>query len=236
MNASDFIIIYLSCGAPFAVYYLLSNRRRINLGQLIFKTVLNFIVWIPSALKIVSAYHFGRNEKHTKRKIESKAAGRLQAIQKQLEHIAGQSNYDFYDFREVLNRYVGLTISLQAGQSAECETEQEIFQIGNFQNAKIGTICLQRRNSQRLLFHQTNAAENFLETVGKISGRIGQHQIFLDLSYQLIENLNDSQTKLKFDEMLGGNLFQQQKIIMDSSKKRGMFYGTPANSNNQPIS
>ena len=55
MNWNDLIIIYLACGAPFAVYYYLQNRNLNEKNYLYLKTLFRFLVWIPDAFRLVAA-------------------------------------------------------------------------------------------------------------------------------------------------------------------------------------
>ncbi len=139
MNSLDFLIIYLTCGAPLGVFYFLQNRKAQNDNQFWLKTFFTFIFWFPFGLRLL------RNHINKKffagKRIFSKSEKKETEIflfQKQFEEILQKSKLQIsiFEFREAIERYVGLTLAKNFENTKTTETEKEIFWIGNAENAE----------------------------------------------------------------------------------------------------
>jgi hypothetical protein len=172
MNLYDFLIIYLTCGAPFAVYYFLQHRFVLNSKSLWLKTILNFLFWQPLAyrflqnnrtLKNISGKFFIKNS-------DLNVEKDLHIIQKHLEKIIikNGTKISVYELREIFARYVGLTIACQTETKARQTARYEIFQITGHNNSELAEICFERRNRKRLLHHQTQARRDFLKVFSEL--------------------------------------------------------------------
>jgi hypothetical protein len=181
MNFNDLIIIYLACGAPFGVYYFLQNRHTNDYQTLWLKTVVNFIFWIPFALRILSENKalkklFGNifdqqigldaeNEKKTFMLRKNLETAIIRNIPQNKNNIPKLS---VFEVREVLERYTGLTISCKSEKKNPqySQEENEFYKISAHLNPKLASICIERRNRKRLSFHQTQARRDFLNLFG----------------------------------------------------------------------
>lgn len=170
MNPIDFIILYLACGAPLGVYFYLQNRVRDNSNYLFLKTITVFILWIPFAIyisnksKTLKKLFQLQSEKLNDSEIEVER--KLYSIQKEMESILfdNKSKISLFEFRQTIERYVGLTVSLQTN-SNDYLPETEIFRIAKTKNTDIAAACLQRRNRKLLEFHQRKARQDFLQLI-----------------------------------------------------------------------
>jgi hypothetical protein len=172
MNAFEIFILYLSCGAPFGVYFFLQNRHKSTFLTALLKAFLTVVVWIPYALQVLNA-------NITKKLSDSKfdTAGESDAaLEKKLEEVEktmlqilfeSKAGISVFEFREVLERYSGLTLARQTDEIGE--NESEVFKITNHKNAELGAKCLHRRNRLRLEFHQRLASRDFLKLLAKFS-------------------------------------------------------------------
>src|SRR5687768_12515458 len=128
MNLTDFIIIYLACGTPFGVYHFIDNRKS-NSHWL--KSLLTFFVWIPYALKLLREKFIGHysnlNSGKTKN-LSLEIEISLEKTKKELECllITEIKNFSTFEFRETVERYIGLTISNRSENKKPTEKEKSL--------------------------------------------------------------------------------------------------------------
>lgn len=209
MNLYDFLIIYLACGAPLGVYYFLQNRKSPKTEQHWLKTLLHFVFWMPFAYRLLrqsnlfqSAFNniFGGTNA-----LDAQNEKRIHLIQKQLEKIFLESSLklSIYEVREILDRYVGLTLECQFEQtnSQTARTENEIFQIAAHKNAHLAEICLQRRNRKRLSFHQTEARRDFLNLISQLFRIDSMNESLKLTAIEFTTLLNDEEAREVIEKM-----------------------------------
>jgi hypothetical protein len=211
MHWSDLLIIYFSCGAPFGVYFFLHNRGKMPFFKLLFSSIGAAAVWIAYAYLL-------RREKITKRFTkkdffsESPEISLLEQqtsmMQEQIlqEFILLNSKaalkLQFFAFRDVLERFVGLTIAVKKSETGAGENEHEIFKVSGRKgkDAALAGKCLSRRNRSRLSEHQKSAREDFLKVLanlpaggvpvsGRLNGdaKVGNFSLLKDLILELLE-------------------------------------------------
>jgi hypothetical protein len=162
MSLVDFTILYFACGSPFAVYYFIQNRNW-------FKSIIIWMLWIPYSLRLLQ------------RKVTSKLSfdkklvsdSEIELIQKEIEQIVfeNDSKLSLFEFREVFERYVGLTLTKKQKNNQIGENEINIFRVVKHENPKLGAICLNRRNQFKLNYHQTLARKDFLKAVNEVQSQ-----------------------------------------------------------------
>jgi hypothetical protein len=174
MNPSEIFILYLSCGAPFGVHFFFQNRHKSSFPTALLKSFLTVVVWIPYALRLLNA-NITKNKYVSKFDAgeESDAVLRknLDRIEKQMLQILVESRagVSVFEFREVIERYSGLTLAAQGEADEIGGNESEVFKITNHKSAELGAKCLHRRNRLRLEFHQRLASRDFLKLLAKFS-------------------------------------------------------------------
>lgn len=171
MNLTDTIIIYLTFGAPFGVYYFLQNRRRKNPASLWLKSILIFIFWIPFAFLLFRRKIDFRNSFGIPNKTKANKPNEiLYVLQKRIEKslTASDLKISIYELREIVERYVGLSLAEADKSFKISEREKEIFRISKIKNTELGAVCLTRRNRNRLFFHHTEARKDFLHLIEKL--------------------------------------------------------------------
>lgn len=218
MNAFEIFIIYLACGAPFGVYFFFQNRHKSVFLTALLKSFLTVVVWIPYALRLLNA---NVTKKSSVSKFDS--AGETDAaLEKKLDEIEkrmlqilldARTEVSVFEFREVFERYTGLTL---AGQTDEVgENEREVFKIINHKNSELGAKCLHRRNRLRLEFHQRLASRDFLKLLAKISFFEAEKLRRAALEFATL--LNDVETRRAIE-----NLFTESpQISQGSAVKQG---------------
>ena len=161
MTVSDYMIIYLSAGAPFAVYVFLQMS-----GTPLVRRILTafgaMLVWpVAAAIWIVRRFRgiepFGFESADKSRRINSLANSLERSI------LGNGSTVSLYEWREIYERYTGL--SLAVAEAEDNSDDNELFEVAGNKNGKLGTVCLNRRNRNRLIFHHTQARNDFLDAL-----------------------------------------------------------------------
>lgn len=198
MNLTDFIIIYLACGTPFGVYHFIDNRKS-NSHWL--KSLLTIFVWIPYALRLlrkrVNRRLFSRNAENGKKRLFLEDEAALEKTQKELENLLIKNMKDFstYQFREIIERYVGLTFAARAENKKPTEKERNLFHIAGSDDRKLAAKCLHRRNLKLLSFHQSLARKDFLNFVLKHKDDVSDAENFIHLLFKITRLLQDTEAE-----------------------------------------
>lgn len=195
MTLTDFIIIYLSCGAPFGVFYYYQQRDSANFTNRLFNSTLVTIIWIPFAIKLLHLYV-------TNKLIKSYFAQKsdLDSIINDFEKNFGKIllndkiNISIFEFREVLERYAGLTKALQIETTSD---ENELFQVSNHENIKLASKLLNRRNRSRLSAHQIIARKDFFQAIKLIESEVSEKENVRKLAIDFVNLINDAEAIAK---------------------------------------
>lgn len=215
MNLIDFLVIYLAVGAPFAVSYFLRNRRRSEKSFAFWlKIFAVFVFWLPFAVfSLYNSKNFFRFFKpnYIKNLLTNDSSRELSQIQKQIENILLKSGLPVstFDYRETVERYVGLTTACEVSVSNNFESE--IFYIAKTDNSKLGSICLQRRNRIKLVRHQSGARLDFLRIVERILESSSDAKLLQEASFKLAKILKDETAQEELEKMFSQKL-QTEKL------------------------
>ncbi|MFN0279845.1 MAG: hypothetical protein ACKVRN_14800 [Pyrinomonadaceae bacterium] len=114
----------------------------------------------------------------------------------------GFSAHKVYEFREVFDCYTGLTMSSNGNRSVN--SFDALFRIAKHENRTLATACLDRRNRQRLSFHQTRARKDFIDLLGTVPRLQPNSNEIINLCLHLADLLND---KILFDFLTQINHF-----------------------------
>lgn len=198
MNLTDFIIIYLACGTPLGVYHFIDNRKSDSHWL---KSLLTIFVWIPYALRLLRKrlnrhLFFLKAEDGNKRlSLENEAL--LEKSQKELENLLIKNIKDFstFEFRETIERYVGLTSAARPENKKPTEKEKNLFHIAGSDDRKLAAKCLHRRNLKLLGFHQRLARKDFLNFVLKYKDDVSDAENFTHLLFKIIGLLQDAEAE-----------------------------------------
>ncbi len=225
MNLRDLFIIYLACGAPFGVYYFLQNRNHLETKILWLKSLIRFVFWIPFAIETVARKSLFTNlyairfddsaNSDAKKEIE------IEEIKKLFENILSDKklNISIFEFREIFDRYVGLSVEIQSENVEFSLPETEIFRITNHSNKNLGEICLHRRNRKRLSFHQKLARRDFLEIFKRIFDKSSEPQRLFDKALRLADFINDSEARKTLEKISKESLQTRAKQNVRNSEK-----------------
>ncbi len=212
MNLTDFIIIYLACGAPFGVYYFFQSRTDTESSIVWLKILLTFFFWIPFAFLFVRQFIVSKKNLHSNYYLsstfEAEDEGNIYLIQKEIEKMFSESRPEFslFEFRETLERYVGLTLANQQAFTKISEREKEIFRITENSNVELAANCLHRRNRKLLVFHQTEARQDFLQMIRELSGSMTDKKYLENLASKFVRLLKDKQAENSLEKLFTTNL------------------------------
>ncbi len=200
MNAIDFIIIYFAVGLPFGVHFYLKHRFK---KHSILKSFITTLIWIPYSFKLFQS-------RITDKLINCEFDDKLALVsekQKILEHILLKNNSDIplFEFREIIERYIALSLNSKEDENSFGENKRELFRISKTPNVELSAICLNRLNRLKLKNHQLNARKDLVNLIEKLSaGNIEKTRITENFraiateleDYNLVEILlNVSSTK-----------------------------------------
>lgn len=208
MNRIDFLIIYFSCGAPFAVYYFLQNKTGSKTPVFWLSNSLVWMFWLPFALfllfknrRVLSDLNFLNTSSDV-----SEKERKIYQFQKQIERILLESELEIsiFDFRETAERYTGLTMAAQ--NDPDKDWGKEIFLAAKNEKHELGKICLQRRNRKRLAFHQTEARRDFLQIIKQLTDSISDRETLERSSLEMVGLLNDWAARETLVKMFAENM------------------------------
>lgn len=218
MNCSDFLIIYLTFGAPLGVFYFLQNRKKQTGASIWIKTFFTFIFWLPFGFHLLEDR--ARNNFPFHKKVFTKSDNietEIFSFQKRLEDILQKSDLkiSIFEFREIFERYVGLTLAKTIERAKTIEYKKDFFQIINHKNAEIGGICLTRRHLNRLTFHQIQARRDFFCILGQFFACASDNVKFSEAAVIFFSLLNDSEALSELKTMSFDNL--QNALVFPSA-------------------
>ena len=201
MNLLEALIVYLSIGASFGVYYFLQERNLKFGFKLWSATLAVAFFWFFFAFYLI----FPLAGKYTSRLFSSdwKRENSIEAAAQKLfssYSLIPQSpeKIPFFQFREIVERYVGLTLAAQnAEETNSIENRSELFVVaGRKQELKLANRCLRRKNLSRLETHQARARRDFLqicaESLASVSQYDNKFEDFLKTAVKFTEQINDA--------------------------------------------
>lgn len=201
----DIIIIYLACGTPFGVYFYVQNRSEKSVIPVLFGSLLRTFLWIPFGIRY---FHSRITKKLPIFEFDNKSpavsllASKIENAKKSLEHYLLESGADIslFDFREILDRYCGLTIDLKEAQENHQEAEDlEVSKLSGHPNPALAAACIQRRNLIHLAYHQTLASKDLLKVFVELDTLANGRTDFRECSLELAMLLDDRE----FEKNLG---------------------------------
>lgn len=213
MSLIEIIIIYLTCGAPFGVYYFYQKREYSNSPRFWLSSFLAMIFWIPYSIRLL---HTFVNKKLINHEFAEKSISDsiIDNFEKKFTQLLLEEKIDIslFEFRETFERYVGLTNEIFVSSS---ESEAELYQITNHENKLLATKLLNRHNRLRLNEHQTIARKDFLRMIIKIDSSISEKEKVRTLAKDFVKLIKDVEAQSEL-----------HKIFQNSTQSG---YGFPVN-------
>lgn len=190
MRFADALIIYLSCGSPFAVNTILAKTDRRTLTVAV-GAVLTLIFWPVTA--VGSIYRLVRETDRSQSAAHSNDLGiELQKLLSKVESIAhiGRGTASAFEFRKVFDRYTGL--AAEFAQVADGAAVAEIFAVTGHPSPGIASACLARKQRTRLAEHLIQARQDFVEAVTELAGTNGNSNAIGMLAIEIAEAAQDT--------------------------------------------
>ena len=211
MTISDLLVIYFSIGAPCGVYVYFQIRSKTTPKELWLKTLFTFVFWVPTAVRFLlknilirPAVYYEKNDKSP---LSPEREQKLYLIEKHLENLLVKSDLriSIYEFREMFQRYVGLTFAAQNESEEFLIINKELFYAAQNRNFEIADKCFQRRNRKRLFFHQTLARKDFLQFASQMVPIIADRENFAKSVIELVKILEDHEAQIAIKKILADN-------------------------------
>lgn len=167
MTFTELVIVYTSCGAPFAVERLLSDDRPSRASTALAAAV--YLGGWPAFLLVrllrVIKTLFVSKKVSDEPETVNKEISRPQAVQHELVYHLASAIRDrsALQIKELLERYAGLASLLKLSQSTAVIYEPEIARISNHTSPALAAACLNRRNTLIIQKHLTEARSEFFE-------------------------------------------------------------------------
>jgi hypothetical protein len=224
MNWNDLIIIYLSCGAPFAVYYFLQNRNLNDNRIFYLKLLFRFLFWIPEAFRLVARRRlltkFYNFEFDAGAESDAELEKEIYAIQKHFEFSLSKfkSEVSIYTFREVFERYTGLTREIMSSSVNRIPSGTEIFSISGHENRKLGEICLDRRNRRKLVFHQRQARLDFFRILDRLLAPPTENRTVAARAAKLFSLLHDFEANKMLSDLSNQGLQTEKQSSVSQTE------------------
>ncbi|HEY8560808.1 MAG TPA: hypothetical protein VIL74_10575 [Pyrinomonadaceae bacterium] len=223
MNLRDIFIIYLACGAPFAVAYFLQNRNRAAAKFLWLKTLFRFVFWVPFAVQKVVRTGLLTNLYHhafaLAPETDANEAREIDEIRRFFERKLPSRAFSIYELRETFERYVGLSLEVRSDASEIAPSENEIYRITNHANKKLAAVCLNRRNRKRLSFHQNLARRDFFEILGKFVDRSESARDIFERAARLAVLVGDAEAERAIAELAAESTQIADRISVKNTGK-----------------
>jgi hypothetical protein len=187
MTIVDIIILYFAIGLPFGVHFFLKNRFA-NLLWL--KATVATLLWIPYSILLL-------HQRVTKVLINSDFDHKFLLVSKYQKNIEllllkNKKDSSLFDFREVAERYIALTLNLSEQNQTIGENKREFFRMANTKNIELSAICLNRINATKLKNHQSNSRKDFLNFLKTISSKQSDREEIGINANLIAESLGDN--------------------------------------------
>lgn len=173
MTIIDTIIIYLTIGAPFAVFHFIRCGGSFTVSTC-FKASLAGLFWPPFAVDL-SRSHLRPprvNREFEKSAIlDSATEKKLFTSARIIEDAfpAAERPHNIRVFRDVFDRYCGLTSAISLESASTNGTDVEFFAISGNPKQRLASKVIQRRNKLKLANHQKEARRDLLRFLRSVS-------------------------------------------------------------------
>lgn len=207
MNLFEFLIIYLACGAPVAVNYYFQNQARRN-EKIAARAFFVFLGWLPFFLNssFPSAFRWLKRGGEINEDFYSFSVceEKIYSTQKQLENIFLASGLELtvFEFREIVERYIGLSVAAENETSRATAAEEKVFHIAGLKKVELPALCLHRRNGKRLVRHQSQARRDFLQLIANLSVSHSNCEKLCALAIKFVTLLNDAEAEKSIRDLL----------------------------------
>jgi hypothetical protein len=203
MTVSDILIIYLTFGAPIAVYKYLQSRD-LSLARRSLMTAATFLFWIPAAVRIARLYisnaYFGDGFVSP---IDLDSSDMListlrENVRSELVRVG--AGVGMHDARETVDRYVGLTSAVRTGVVFGGSAHENLFEAAGRKKIGPGIHCMKLRNRRRLERHRDQSRKELLKLLANAPDS-PEHATAVNSALKLARQLDDVETFERLREL-----------------------------------
>lgn len=188
MTISDAIVIYLTCGSPFAVHVLMTAGELKPTDRALHAAV-NFAAWPAVAAQYL--FKLIRGGRIVSLDGHPGANSGLALLLQEMENAANvpETDVSVFAVRDVFERYTGLASAYF--QSGGRSGRFEIFEISGHSSPDVASACLSRRTRERLAAHLNMARAEFVELMDDLA-RVSEYpQAIASLAKKVANAVND---------------------------------------------
>lgn len=210
MAVTDLIVVHFALGSPFAVYRI--TRGNIRSPRSAVAVGVYFALWPIFAAAFIRDW-FSISSNHP---VENALDEKIRDLKSSIESLVFSNTLmsSIFDFREIFDRYVGLTLALLDDFAP---TSNELFTISGHKDPSLAMKCTVRLNRRRLLIHQTQASDEFVEMIRHITSSHSNKNEVIWLGLQISALLKDRETYNKLSLFALDDLSRAGVVIAASS-------------------
>lgn len=216
MSLSDFIIIYLACGAPVGVWFYFNQKNSENVFA---KSLLAAVFWIIFIFQFLQ-------KRFSDNLLKTDKTSDIRWFQKSIEKMLPEQ-FSIFEFREVVERYIGLTLAEQDSQNNALRLNNDFSARFNSRNEELSAKCLNRTDRRKLKAHQNYARKDFLQTIREVSEQIDDSLVFLNVNLNFVITLNDETAEIEIEKLIeettqiiNENSVKQKEVELWNNEKR----------------
>lgn len=159
MDLFDLLIIYFACGAPFAVYHVVSSHDRESGWRSFSRPFLVLLLWPFFAGDILLKTEAVRRLYDSDRAEMVVREFELTEFRRHCEHelIRRDPGFRVLAFREAFERYVGLALEIRNADREPVESIRELLRISGRPAMRSAEQALRRAGLRKLVAHRDNA-------------------------------------------------------------------------------
>lgn len=186
MKLTDLLIIYFACGAPFGVYQVTTAQNAVDIKTAL-QIALRIIGWpVFAILILIEWFSDGSNV------ADVNVHCRIDEIRLEIEGLVFENDAvsSIFDFREILNRYVGLSQAATAGISSNAANE--LLDLSGSEHKDLAAACLARKNQRRLSFQHSLVRNEFVDMISEFAEGGEKRVRIVALAVELADRVNDT--------------------------------------------
>ena len=234
MRISDAIIIYLAIGSPFAVHYFFKFPSNHTWNHPLRAILVLFLwpfysIWLTLCVKLTK--HDCSSNSPQSNTLDARLDKKVDEIAAALEMFLQDSLPDMalFEFREIIDRYVGLSVTVRSDRQEKTWTLGQIFE-GSTENRELNSICINRRNRNTLESHRNRASLDFLTLVLKAIDFDGGDSAFVRSALELSRVISDGDACRKIEKLVAGAGQTQVEIAVKTVEREVWHSQTPKQS------
>jgi len=208
MTFLDIVVIYLACGAPFAVHQM--TRTESAVSWQILSATATLLLWPFFAAKYL--FTLFRSPKISGSNVESfrtaiEAAG-----------VANGQVGPLFEFRNVFYRYTGLLEAL-SHRPPDIQTHA-LYDVVSHSAKDLASVCLLHQNKRKLTFHFARAQKEFTGILSEFDLGASSRLSVATLMAELCDHLDDFETSVKIRSVISSISDGDGAAITDKARAK----------------